>query len=197
MQRWVTAFILLSVAGAVLFAGCTQPATPAPAPVTPTPVPDTVRVAANPQHGQILTDANERTLYYFARDSPGYGTTYCTGSCAATWPPFNATAIQVSPPLRADDFGVFGRSDGLIQVTYFGWPLYYYSGDRSPGDANGYGFNKLWYVMGTNGVVTLAPTTKPPTPVPTTPPVYNYGGGYSGGGGGGGGGGSGGGGGGY
>jgi hypothetical protein len=64
-----------------------------------------------------------------------------------------------------------------------GWPLYYYSADKAPGDTNGYGFNKLWYVMSPTGVVTLTPTPAPATTMPTTVrttavPYYGGGGGY-------------------
>jgi predicted lipoprotein with Yx(FWY)xxD motif len=34
--------------------------------------------------------------------------------------------------------GTFTRTDnGTLQVTYNGLPLYFYSGDRAPGDTNG------------------------------------------------------------
>jgi hypothetical protein len=42
------------------------------------------------------------------------------------------------------------RSDGKPQVTYHGHPLYFFSGDQNPGDANGQGVNTfggLWYVL--------------------------------------------------
>lgn len=55
----------------------------------------------DPQYGQILVDANGRTLYYFARDTPGAGKSVCTAGCRGAWPPFDAPAVRVSPPLNA------------------------------------------------------------------------------------------------
>ena len=173
--------ILLLLAGLILFAGCTQSQTPptTPTTATPTPLPDTIKLVANPQYGQILVDANEMTLYYFARDTPGSGTSACTGTCPGLWPAFDAPTVRVSSPLQATDFGEFTRADGGKQTTYMGWPLYYYSADKAPGDTNGYGFNKIWYVMSPTGVVTLAPTPAPATTIPTTvkTTVPSYGGG--------------------
>jgi len=189
MKNFLVLFVLLFLAGAVLFAGCSQsqvPATPSPTPApatvpaTPTPPPDTVMVAANPLYGQILTDANGRTLYYFLKDVPGNGTSACSGACAGIWPAFSVASIRVSPPLRASDFGTINRTDGTTQTTYMGWPLYSFRNDTAPGDTNGYGFNRLWYVMAPTGAVTLAPTTTVPTTTPTTVPttIYYGGGGY-------------------
>jgi len=187
MKKLLIPVILLLLAGVILSAGCTQaqttPATPAPtpAPATQTPLTDTIQVAANPTYGQILTDSNGMTLYYFLKDTPQNGTSACNGACAALWPPFNTAPVQVSAPLQASDFVTITRADGTSQITYMGWPLYYYSGDKAPGDTNGYGFNKLWYVMSPTGVVTLAPTTTiattAPTTVATTAPAMG-GGGY-------------------
>ena len=183
MTKIVYPVILLLLAGVILFAGCAQPQAPTtPVPTTPTPLPDTIKVVANPQYGQILVDANGMTLYYFARDTPGSGTSACTGTCLGIWPAFNAPTVTVSPPLKATDFGEFTRADGPKQTTYMGWPLYYYSGDKAPGDTIGYGINKVWYVMSPTGVVTLTPTPAPATTIPTTvrttaTPYYG-GGGY-------------------
>ena len=195
MKKIAFTSLLLLLAGLVLFAGCTQsPApttpvpttaivTPAPAtplPAAPTPMPDTVKVAANPQYGQILVDANGMTLYYFTKDTPGAATSACsTGACATLWPAFTPASLQVSAPLLGSDFDSIVGPGNTSQVTYMGWPLYYYSKDKAPGDTNGYGFNKLWYVMSPTGVVTLAPTTTVATTVPTTvpTPVNTYGGG--------------------
>ena len=183
-MKKIYTMILLLLAGLIFFAGCAQPQIQpvTPTPATPTPVPDTIKVVTNPQHGQILVDANGMTLYYFAKDTSGSGTSACSGTCLANWPAFTAPAVRVSPLLKATDFGEFTRADGGKQTTYKGWPLYYYAADKAPGDTNGYGFNKLWYVMGTGGVVTLTPTPAPATTIPTTvrttaTPYYG-GGGY-------------------
>jgi predicted lipoprotein with Yx(FWY)xxD motif len=190
MKNGIMFMGLLFLAGAVLFAGCMQPqygpGTPVPttatattpAPTTPAPVTDTVTVVSNPQYGQILADANGRTLYYFLRDTPGSGMTACTGACPANWPAFSAGNIQVSEPLRASNFGTITLSDGRLQTTYLGWPLYYYSGDMAAGDTKGNGVLNIWYVMAPGGVVTLAPTTTIPTTTPTPAPTTASSGSY-------------------
>jgi hypothetical protein len=73
----------------------------------------------------------------------------------------------------------------MKQTAFMGRPLYYYSGDKNPGETNGQGFNNIWYVANTSGsvpVVTTIPTTLPTTvltAVPTTMPTrFDYGGGY-------------------
>jgi predicted lipoprotein with Yx(FWY)xxD motif len=184
MKKIAYSVILLLLAGLIFFAGCAQPQVKpvTPTPVTPTPVPDTIKLVSNPLYGQILVAPNGMTLYYFAKDTAGSGASVCTGSCLGIWPAFHASSVKVSTPLRATDFGEFTRADGGKQTTYLGWPLYYYSADKAAGDTNGYGFNKLWYVMSPTGIVTLTPTPAPATTIPTTvrttaTPYYG-GGGY-------------------
>jgi predicted lipoprotein with Yx(FWY)xxD motif len=179
---------LLLLTGAILFAGCTMPKTTptTPAPTTATTVPrvDTIQSVPNPNYGLILVDARGMTLYYFAKDTPGAGTSVCTGTCLSTWPAFHASAILVVPPLEASNFATITRADGGKQTTYLGWPLYYYSGDTNRGDTKGYGINNVWYVISSSGVVTLAPTTPVPVPATTikttvsTTTRSSYGGGY-------------------
>ncbi|MGA2417649.1 MAG: hypothetical protein ABSF55_00155 [Candidatus Staskawiczbacteria bacterium] len=100
----------------------------------------------------VFTDAKGMTLYHDIQDwprnaKPPYNPyTKCTGACSVTWPPFYTDSIKVSPPLKASDFMVFTRPDGKKQVAYRGWPLYYYTGDNKPGDANGQNIGNIWYV---------------------------------------------------
>jgi predicted lipoprotein with Yx(FWY)xxD motif len=50
--------------------------------------------------------------------------------------------------------GTFVRKDGTTQVTYNGWPLYYYYEDGKPGDILGddiESFGDDWYLVGPNG----------------------------------------------
>ncbi len=87
------------------------------------------------------------TLYAFAMDQPNSNTSNCTtGVCATNWPPFltqgtptvgnNATASDGSK-LDASKLGTITLPNGSTQVTFNGWPLYYFNGDKAPGDING------------------------------------------------------------
>jgi predicted lipoprotein with Yx(FWY)xxD motif len=104
-------------------------ATPgAPATVNPNA---TVKVTKDATLGDILVDANGRTLYLFEKDQ---GTTSaCTGACAKTWPALKADS---APTAGAGlDASKIGSANG--QVTYAGHLLYFYSGDGKPGDTIG------------------------------------------------------------
>jgi len=103
--------------------------------------------------GQILTDAQGRTLYLFARDT-GAGS-MCDSSCAAVWPPLTTGGAALAGSGAASGLvGTITRADGSRQVTYNGHPLYYYVGDRNPGDTTGQNldqFGGAWYVLSAAG----------------------------------------------
>jgi predicted lipoprotein with Yx(FWY)xxD motif len=102
-------------------------------------------------NGNYLIDGGGRTLYYFKNDTQGVQGTAaksaCTGNCLTAWPAFNADNIILPSALSAVDFASVTRDDGVKQLAYKGWPLYYYFGDAAPGDLNGQGFNNLWSVV--------------------------------------------------
>ncbi len=79
------------------------------------------------------------TLYKFAKDTQGGTTSACNGGCATTWPPLTvaAAANLVTPPAATKTFATVTRADGAVQVTYNGWPLYFYSGDTAVGSSSG------------------------------------------------------------
>jgi predicted lipoprotein with Yx(FWY)xxD motif len=80
------------------------------------------------KYGKAIFDANENVLYVFAADRGS--TSHCYGSCAAAWPPMLTKGAPVAGPgLNANLLGTTKRSDGSLQVTYHGHPLYYWSGD--------------------------------------------------------------------
>ena len=39
--------------------------------------------------------------------------------------------------MNSDSLATIERDDGSKQVTYNGWPLYYFANDRQPGNTNG------------------------------------------------------------
>ena len=163
LMKKTTLFILcLAAVSLLLVAGCTQTVTqPTPQPTAiPTTQPtDTVK-AVDTTLGKIIVDAQGKTLYYFANDIAASGSSTCNGQCAALWPAFSSSSIKVSAPLDPADFGSITRANGTTQTTYYGWPLYYYSGDKNPGDMNGENFLNVWFVIKPDESVLISHTTK-------------------------------------
>jgi predicted lipoprotein with Yx(FWY)xxD motif len=127
-----------------------SPATSAPAPATGAPAP----AVANPAIqvgkttlGPLVADATNHTLYRFDKDTPGSGTSACTGACAAAWPPALITGQPAAGPGVPGVLGAITRPDGTRQVTLDGHPLYRFAGDGAPGDANGDGTGGIWHVV--------------------------------------------------
>jgi predicted lipoprotein with Yx(FWY)xxD motif len=95
----------------------------------------------------VLTNASGRTLYWFALDTPGHSA--CYGACAAYWPPVTG-APAAGAGVTLSKLGTIRRTDGTLQVTYDGHPLYTYIGDTGPGQASGNNINLnggLWHEM--------------------------------------------------
>ncbi len=93
----------------------------------------------------VLTDAQGKTLYYFTPDTSQQ--TACTGSCAQTWPPLlvsGTTKISAATPLPGE-LEIYKNANGY-QVIYNDHPLYTFSGDSGPGQANGEGIAGKWFV---------------------------------------------------
>jgi predicted lipoprotein with Yx(FWY)xxD motif len=98
--------------------------------------------------GIWLTDSAGRTLYLYTHDKGS--TSECYGACAKAWPPLTTTgAVTITGKYTVPkDLGVTTRTDGTKQVTYGGHPLYYYAGDTAPGQTNGQGVGKVWFLIG-------------------------------------------------
>ena len=101
--------------------------------------------------GTILVDSKGMTLYLFEKDKKGKSA--CDGACATALPPLLTDGDPTpGPGVNASLLGTTTRSDGTTQVTYHGWPLYYYAADKAPGDITGQdvdSFGADWYVIGT------------------------------------------------
>jgi len=104
-----------------------------------------VKIAETDNLGRYLTDKSGMTLYYFTKDSKDMST--CSGFCLERWPIFSAEIRSVPMGLDAGDFGTIKRTDGKVQTTYKGQPLYYFISDNNPGDTNGQGVYNSWYVV--------------------------------------------------
>ncbi|GGU46543.1 lipoprotein [Streptomyces albospinus] len=115
--------------------------------------------------GTILVDGQGRTLYLFVADKGRTST--CYGDCAKAWPPLLVTGTpQAGDGVRRELLGTTTRRDGTKEVTYNGHPLYYFIGDRHPGDIHGQGSNDSgakWWVLDPSGkeITKPAPTGSP------------------------------------
>ena len=76
-----------------------------------------------------LTDGTGKTLYAFANDKRGKNNyTKADFSNNATWPLFEDVIKSIPSVLNAADFATTTAA-GRTQVTYKGWPLYYFGPD--------------------------------------------------------------------
>jgi predicted lipoprotein with Yx(FWY)xxD motif len=103
-------------------------------------------------YGQVLFDGRGYALYAFTHDAKGKSR--CTGACAAAWPPYLAKKPSAGAGAKSSLLGTTRRSDGSAQVTYAGRPLYYYVGDRKPGQIlcqNVEEYGGLWLVVRGSG----------------------------------------------
>lgn len=148
--------LILSIAALTAFAVATAVVTtPAPAAARAHAEARSTLTVRDSRYGRILSDGKGFALYAFTRDPRGKSA--CSGTCAAAWPPYLvAKAARPGAGAQARLLGTTRRADGKLQVTYAGRPLYYYVGERSPGqilcqNVNEYG--GLWLVARPNGTL--------------------------------------------
>jgi len=103
----------------------------------------------------VLTNAKGFTLYWFAPDTSTMSK--CNGSCATYWPPVKGPAT--AGPGVTGKLATIKRSDGSVQATYDGHPLYTYAADSAPGQAKGNGLNAsggVWHEVTVSGAAAPA-----------------------------------------
>jgi len=114
---------------------------------------EVLTVADAPGVGPVLVESEGFTVYVFHGDKPLEST--CYGACAETWPPvLSGPDPQVGEGATIGLLAQSPRKDGTQQVFYATHPLYTYSGDKKPGEANGQdidSFGAEWYALKGNG----------------------------------------------
>ncbi len=174
---------LAVIAGLALAACGTTPtarSTPSPsgsAAVEATPTPSSVasngvviKTVASSNLGTILVDSQGRTLYMLNSETGGKLTCTVASGCTTYWSevdlPQGVTAASVAGSANSTLLGTETGATGTV-VTYNGWPLYTFSGDSGPRQANGEGvssFGGTWYVLSAAGnpVTSMASPTLSP-----------------------------------
>ena len=108
--------------------------------------------------GTVLVNGEGQTLYMLTSEKGGKITCTDDSGCTKVWPdtelPKGVTSATAGSGIQASLLGTVKNSAGDLYTTYNGWPLYTYSGDGGPGQANGEGltdFGGTWYVLSTSG----------------------------------------------
>jgi predicted lipoprotein with Yx(FWY)xxD motif len=127
------------------------PAAPAATQASGAPVasgPAHIALGKNAQFSSFIVDDKGMSLYLYTKDTPG--TSY--GKCATAWPPLLTSGAAVAGNgLDASKLGTTTRTDGTTQVTYNGWPLYYYAKDKQAGDTVGQDVGSVWFLVNPTG----------------------------------------------
>ena len=118
----------------------------------------TLMVMNNEVAGEYLADTSGRTLYIFKNDTLNMSS--ASGEVLKKWPPYVAENFMVPTGYNADDFSTIIREDtGISQVTYKGFPLYYFADDKMQGDTKGYGIKNVWYTVNSSMLTVLTNET--------------------------------------
>lgn len=153
-RRILAPTLLLLTAASSLAVGVAGPSDAADATATDAK-PSITLVVRDSKLGPIITDDKGMTLYMFTPDARNVSN--CEGACLNVWPPVmlksdeTLSSVGVDGNLRRSKLGVAMRFDGSRQVTYNGFPLYWWVRDKTPGDVTGQWVGNVWFVLNDAG----------------------------------------------
>ena len=151
-MKWIPLLVLVAAAGA----GAAMAATSARHARA-----GTVSAAKAGGLGMVLVGSNRHVLYRYTPDRKGHSV--CTGSCLKLWPPLLVKTKPVAGPgVRAKLLGTIEAARHELQVTYAGYPLYFFAGDKAALQAKGQGYGGIWYAVNAKGAL-----VKHAAPAPT------------------------------
>ncbi|MGH3002859.1 MAG: COG4315 family predicted lipoprotein [Gaiellaceae bacterium] len=176
MIRWLVPLMLVSVAGV----GTAMAAT-----ATTHAGKGTVNAMKSTAFGTVLVSKSGRTLYRYTVDRKHVNRCTAVPICAKYWP---ALLVKAGAKPSAGGgakpalLGTIKAPHGMRQVTYAGFPLYFFAGDQKAGQVKGQGFDKTWYVVNLKGALVkrTAPMTSPAPTTSTTPTTTTSSGGGGG-----------------
>ncbi len=103
-------------------------------------------------YGTILQDAKGHSIYLFTKDGKQSD---CYGACAKAWPPVIVSKTPTGRSgVKSGLLGTVKRSNGKLQATYNGQPLYYFVKETKANQVLCQGvaeFGGTWYVINPDG----------------------------------------------
>lgn len=124
---------------------------PAASSAAAAPAPATALSTASTSLGTIVVDGKSLTVYVFDKDTKGAGSSACSGGCATTWPAVESATATPSVTGVTGTVGTITGTDGKLQVTLNGLPLYTFASDSGAGDVKGQGVGGIWWVVAPDG----------------------------------------------
>jgi len=122
----------------------------------------TVKAANRSPYGMVLVSSTGKTLYRYTKDSKHVNRCTTNAVCNKYWPPLVMTGAAKPTAAGGASAALLGTitiSHGRRQVTYAGFPLYFFAGDKKAGQLNGQNFLKEWYVVNEKGALVKHPTS--------------------------------------
>ncbi|NLU73660.1 hypothetical protein HCC61_13390 [Streptomyces sp. HNM0575] len=110
-----------------------------------------LKAVENPELGKVLADAKGHTLYRFDKDSAWPMKSNCNGDCLKMWVPAKAVEKDKVSGVNPKLLSTYKRADGTKQLSVDCWPMYWFKGDKKPGDINGQGKMGLWHAATDEG----------------------------------------------
>jgi predicted lipoprotein with Yx(FWY)xxD motif len=124
----------------------------------------------------VLVSSQGRTLYVLTPETASH--LLCKSSeCLKFWPPVTVPSSRTKLKAAAGvhgHFGILRRSNGMLQVTLNGLPLYRFSEDQANGEVNGQNFKSFggtWHVVGDSGSPSSVSPSSMPAPAPSPAPA--------------------------
>ncbi|XSG83052.1 MAG: COG4315 family predicted lipoprotein [Methyloligella sp. ZOD6] len=117
-----------------------------------------ITVQESEVYDEYIADGEGKPLYLFVPDTQGTGETdakaTCYDDCAKAWPPFTGDSATAGEGADSELIGTVERKDGSSQITYNGWPLYYFVKDKTGEEPKGWdihAFGGEWYLVTADG----------------------------------------------
>jgi predicted lipoprotein with Yx(FWY)xxD motif len=102
-------------------------------------------------YGVYLVTDRGRAVYLFTADEGD--TSACDETCAINWPPVaveSVDAMQTASEIDPSLLATIERTEGTVQLTYNGHPLYYFVRDAPMGEPQGHeieSYGGEWYLV--------------------------------------------------
>ena len=121
--------------------------------------------------GTVLVNGSGMVLYTLT-SATSTSSPCDTSKCLSIWPPVSGSSKPSASGLSSAHFGTLTLPSGAKQLTYYGHPLYLFSGDSAAGQTNGEGLafpvgsphpTGHWYALSPSGSLVVKSSSSAPT----------------------------------